>query len=69
MKPSTLKPMPKSEAFVMVAPVVLVLTTHNLAVGVVGGVLVASVLFVRRVVHFVSVSRSVSDGRLTGGFE
>ena len=40
---------------------VLVLITHNLAVGVVGGVLVASVLFVRRVAHFVSVSRTLSD--------
>nr|WP_201468510.1 SulP family inorganic anion transporter [Microbacterium hydrocarbonoxydans] len=59
IKPSTLKRMPKSETFVMVATVVLVLLTHNLAVGVVGGVLVASVLFVRRVAHFVSVSRTV----------
>ncbi|MEN0025006.1 MAG: SulP family inorganic anion transporter, partial [Microbacterium sp.] len=61
VRPSTLRRMPKSETFVMVATVVLVLLTHNLAVGVVGGVLVASVLFVRRVAHFVSVSRSVSD--------
>ncbi|MFJ4223720.1 SulP family inorganic anion transporter [Microbacterium sp. NPDC089695] len=60
VKPSTLKRMPKSETFVMVATVVLVLLTHNLAIGVVGGVLVASVLFVRRVAHFVSVSRTVS---------
>ena len=59
VKPSTLKRMPKSETFVMVATVVLVLLTHNLAVGVVGGVLVASVLFVRRVAHFVSVERSL----------
>ncbi len=61
VKPSTLKRMPKSETFVMVATVVLVLLTHNLAVGVVGGVLVASVLFVRRVAHFVSVSRTLSS--------
>lgn len=60
IKPSTLKRMPKSETFVMIATVVLVLLTHNLAVGVVGGVLVASVLFVRRVAHFVSVSRTLS---------
>jgi len=57
VRPSTLKRMPKSETFVMVATVVLVLVTHNLAVGVVGGVLVASVLFVRRVAYFVSVNR------------
>lgn len=65
VKPSTLKRMPKSETFVMIATVVLVLITHNLAVGVVGGVLVASVLFVRRVAHFVSVSRSVDGDVVT----
>ncbi len=59
VRPSTLKRMPKSETFVMVATVALVLITHNLAVGVVGGVLVASVLFVRRVAHFVSVRREL----------
>lgn len=57
VRPSTLKRMPKSETFVMVSTVVLVLLTHNLAVGVVGGV-----LFVRRVAHLVDVTRSVSDG-------
>jgi len=60
IRPSTLKRMPKSETFVMVATVVLVLITHNLAVGIVGGVLVASVLFVRRVAHLVTVTRTVS---------
>ncbi|MBO0980692.1 SulP family inorganic anion transporter [Microbacterium sp. SD291] len=59
IRPSTLRRMPKSETFVMVATVVLVLITHNLAVGVVGGVLVASVLFVRRVAHFVTVTRTI----------
>lgn len=52
--------MSKSATFVMVATVALVLITHNLAVGVVVGVLVASVLFVPRVAHFATVSRSVS---------
>jgi SulP family sulfate permease len=42
-----------------------VLVTHNLAVGVVGGVLVASVLFVRRVAHFVSVRRVRADSVVT----
>jgi sulfate permease, SulP family len=58
---STLKRMPKSETFVMVATVTVVVVTHNLAVGVIVGVFVASVLFVRRVAHFVSVDREVSD--------
>ncbi|GAB3598108.1 SulP family inorganic anion transporter [Microbacterium tumbae] len=58
VRPSTLRRMPRSETFVMVATVVLVLLTHNLAIGVVGGVLVASVLFVRRVAHVVTVTRT-----------
>lgn len=56
---STLRRMPKSETFVMLATVVVVVITHNLAIGVVLGVAVASVLFVRRVAHFVSVDREV----------
>lgn len=63
VRPSTLKRMPKSETFVMVSTVAPVLVTHNLAVGVVGGVLVASVLFVRRVAHFVSVERVAAEAR------
>ena len=59
ISPSTLRRLPKSETFVMLATVVLVVVTHNLAVGVIGGVLVASVLFVRRVAHFVRVDREV----------
>jgi SulP family sulfate permease len=61
VRPSTLKRIPKSETFVMVATVLLVLVTHNLAVGVVGGALVASVLFVPRVAHFVSVTRVLGE--------
>lgn len=59
--PSTLRRLPKSENFVMIATVVLVVATGNLAIGVVGGVFVASVLFVRRVAHFVTVRRAVLD--------
>ena len=61
IRPSTLKRMPKSETFVMIVTVVAVVLTHNLAVGVVAGVITASVLFVRRVAHVVSVTRTVSD--------
>ncbi|WP_194421331.1 SulP family inorganic anion transporter [Microbacterium abyssi] len=60
IRPSTLRRMPKSETIVMVATVVLVVLTENLAIGVVAGVIVASVLFVRRVSHFATVTRSVS---------
>jgi SulP family sulfate permease len=58
--PSTLRRMPKSETFVMLSTVALVVATHNLAIGVIGGVLVASVLFVRRVAHFARVDREVT---------
>ncbi|WP_243228984.1 SulP family inorganic anion transporter [Microbacterium sp. CIAB417] len=58
IRPSTLRRMPKSETFVMLATVVVVVLTHNLAIGVVVGVFVASVLFVRRVAHVVTVTRT-----------
>ncbi|MGV2984951.1 SulP family inorganic anion transporter [Microbacterium sp. AGC85] len=61
IRPSTLKRMPKSETVVMLVTVLAVVITHNLAIGVVAGVIVASVLFVRRVAHFVTVTRSVTD--------
>lgn len=57
---STLKRMPKSETTVMVATVAVVVATHNLAIGVIVGVLVAMVAFARRVAHFVNVERSLS---------
>ena len=57
---STLKRMPKSETTVMVATVAVVVITHNLALGVIVGVLVAMVAFARRVAHFVNVDRVVS---------
>src|SRR5690606_34158459 len=55
IKLSTLRRIPKSETFVMVSTVAVVVATNNLAIGVVVGVFVASVMFVRRVAHFVSV--------------
>jgi len=59
IRPSTLKRMPKSETTVMVATVIAVVSTHNLAIGVIVGVLVAMVLFARRVAHFVTVTREI----------
>ncbi|MCH1881936.1 SulP family inorganic anion transporter [Agrococcus sp. ARC_14] len=61
IRPSTLRRMPVSETLVMVVTVVVVVATHNLAIGVIVGVLVAMVLFARRVAHFASVTRSVTD--------
>jgi SulP family sulfate permease len=56
---STLKRMPKSETLVMVATVAIVVVTHNLAIGVIAGVLAAMVMFARRVAHFATVEREV----------
>jgi SulP family sulfate permease len=53
--PATLRRMPKSETTVMVATVVVTVATHNLAIGVVVGVVVAMVMFARRVAHFTDV--------------
>ena len=53
--------MPLSETAVMLVTVVATVWTHNLAIGVVLGVLTAMVLFARRVAHFTTVSRTV-DG-------
>jgi sulfate permease, SulP family len=59
--PRTLKMMPKSETLVMLATVIATVGTHNLAIGVGVGVLVAMVLFARRVAHFVTVERTVAS--------
>lgn len=60
INPRTLRLMPLSETVVMLVTVVGTLLTHNLAVGVVAGVLTASVAFARRVAHFVSVDLEVN---------
>jgi SulP family sulfate permease len=56
IKPSTLRRLPRSETAVMVLTVAVVVPTGNLAIGVVVGVLAASVLFARRVAHLVEVT-------------
>jgi SulP family sulfate permease len=48
--------MPKSETTVMLSTVAVTVATHNLAYGVGVGVLVAMVLFARRVAHVVDVT-------------
>jgi SulP family sulfate permease len=59
IRPKTLRRMPRSETIVMVSTVLVVVATHNLAIGVVVGVVAAMVLFARRVAHFTQV-RGVS---------
>ncbi len=59
----TIHRMPLSETAVMLTTVVGTLVTHNLAVGVGGGVLVACVLFARRVAHLAEVTSTTEpDG-------
>jgi SulP family sulfate permease len=68
----TLRRKPRSETAVMLVTVVVTVATHNLAYGVVVGVLTATVLFARRVAQLVEVTSELSgDGgtrtyRVTG---
>ncbi len=57
----TLRRMPRSETAVMLTTVVLVVATHNLAVGVIAGVVVATLLFARRVAHVTETHRSLLE--------
>jgi sulfate permease, SulP family len=59
IRPSTLKRMPIGETLVMVATVAVVVITHNLAIGVIIGVIAAMVIFARRVAHFATVERAI----------
>lgn len=58
VRPRTLARMPVSETAVMIITVAMTVWTHNLAIGVVAGVLAAMVLFARRVAHLVTVTRA-----------
>ncbi|MEQ7849312.1 SulP family inorganic anion transporter [Nocardioides kribbensis] len=62
VRPQTLRRMPRSETTVMVATVAVTVATHNLAIGVVVGVLVATTLFARRVAHLTEVDRELTVG-------
>lgn len=55
ISPKTLRRMPRSETLVMLATVAVTVATHNLAYGVIVGVITAMVLFARRVAHLTEV--------------
>ncbi|WP_199907025.1 SulP family inorganic anion transporter [Aeromicrobium chenweiae] len=59
IRPSTLRRMPLSETAVMIVTVVVTVLTHNLAIGVVVGVLTAMTLFARRVAHLTQTERTI----------
>jgi sulfate permease, SulP family len=60
LKPSTIRSTPKTETAVMGVTVLTVVITHNLAYGVIAGVVMATIFFARRVAHLVDVT-SVLD--------
>jgi SulP family sulfate permease len=59
VKPATLRRMPLPETTVMVVTVAVVVATGNLAIGVVVGVVLAMILFARRVAHVITVQRTI----------
>jgi SulP family sulfate permease len=61
IQPKTLRRMPKSETAVMVSTVLVTVLTHNLAIGVGVGVLVAMTLFARRVAHLTETNRELVE--------
>ena len=63
IQPATLRRMPKSETTVMLATVVVTVLSHNLAIGVGVGVLVAMTLFARRVAHLTETHRELVTNR------
>ena len=61
VRPSTLRRMPIPETLVLAVTIVVVVATGNLAAGVLVGVVLAMVLFARRVAHVVRADRTLSD--------
>ncbi|ANN68244.1 SulP family inorganic anion transporter [Bordetella bronchialis] len=69
VRPATLRRMPWMETSVMVLSIVLTVYTDNLALGVVGGVLLATLLFARRAAHVIRTTRTVSADGQTACYE
>lgn len=65
VQPATLKRMPVPETLVMVVTVAVTVATGNLALGVAAGVLLAMVLFARRVAHVIRAERTLSPDGLS----
>ncbi|HBZ16202.1 MAG TPA: transporter [Pantoea sp.] len=61
LQPATLKRMPWSETFVMLLTVAVTVWTGNLAIGVLVGVILAMMLFARRIAHVIHAERQLSD--------
>ncbi len=52
---------PRSESVVMIATVVAVVYTHNLAIGVGVGIILSAIFFARKVAKFVSITSSLDE--------
>lgn len=65
ISPRTLRVMPLSETAVMLVTVAATVITHNLAIGVILGVVTAMIMFARRVAHMVSIEK-VGEADVTG---
>ncbi|WP_279044971.1 SulP family inorganic anion transporter [Cedecea davisae] len=61
VSPATLRRMPVPETLVMLTTVAVTVYTDNLALGVLGGVIFAMMLFARRIAHVVKAERQLSD--------
>ncbi|WP_267369538.1 MULTISPECIES: SulP family inorganic anion transporter [unclassified Pantoea] len=61
LQPATLKRMPWSETLIMVLTVAVTVWTGNLALGVLAGVILAMLLFARRIAHVIHAERHLSD--------
>jgi len=63
LQPATLKRIPWSETLVMLLTIAVTVWTSNLALGVLAGVIVAIMLFARRIAHVIQAERVLStDG-------
>jgi len=65
VRPSTLRRMPFPETLVLAVTIVVVVATGNLAAGVLVGVVLAMVLFARRVAHVVRADRTLAGDGLS----
>jgi SulP family sulfate permease len=65
VQPATLKRMPIPETIVMLVSAAITVATGNLALGVAAGVLLAMVLFARRVAHVIRAERTLSHDGLS----
>jgi len=61
VRPATFKRMPIPETMVMVTTVAVTVVTSNLAIGIAVGVVLAMILFARRVAHVIRAERTVSQ--------